>query len=646
MACFLIHFSLVLSFWNRSMRPILTKTALAVFLCSPFMVQQSYASEWSGSYSAGGQCYCVGELPGALSSTIVPTPIGGQTISQVCKRVGEGPGLLKASGLFNFPVYKDPQCGHGPYPVGSEPLDPGCLGSLDGKQKGCESAGSLWDLDLAFGKVAAPAAATPDLASETTAQGLIEKPVVSSVNVERASGQSKDGGDKKILKATIIKSPSTAASSFDPAKSVSSSESAKARKAFTGKTITIDGQRYLQAHSGVPAAGGEPGSRIILDDLLYLRDDAKLDPADLYQDRKQQKKTQSSTVKALPKTKQLNADNQATRRQIESKRALSLALEVQNTRSGSDPKPSLKPENSKLAAAQTAGQEERSASSQSLHAQAVAKANRMRQQQAQRDKRAALEASTKADDLTAQKAANQKAELDREALLQAEANEQALKTENAQRLAAEKKRQKSIDEATEQVKSKGSANARSVADAETPEPGSALLTALRLPADTRQSSRDFAYIEAMPVSYDVGGNGVLLEGSASSHTRFHYVGSVGATAEYQEVMVGAGYYLTPADADRLTVVLVAGLEYGNFELSDDQLSVDFTDSGVFLGASTRFVLNNRFELKGGLGYSTFFEGDAIIFGGGYYHINRQLDIVSRFEIGDNDLLGIGVRFYY
>jgi hypothetical protein len=206
-------------------------------------------------------------------------------------------------------------------------------------------------------------------------------------------------------------------------------------------------------------------------------------------------------------------------------------------------------------------------------------------------------------------------------------------------------RNRSVVEAASQVRP-GTAE---TADAIPAGTGTGFIDALRLPASVRASSRQFDYLEAMPVAFDVGGNGVMLEGSGSSQSRFHFIGRVGVTGDYQEVMAGGGYYLTPVRADRLTLVLLAGVEYGTFALVDEQvpgISVDFSDSGIYVGAASRVVLNNRFELKAGLAYSSFFEGDAMLFGGGYYHVTPRLDLVTRFEIGDNDLLGIGVRFYY
>lgn len=628
------------------MRPFLGKTSIAVLLCLPFSGQIAHASGWNGSYSAQGQCYCIGELSLTLSGKIVPTPVGGQTISQVCKRVGDGPELLRASGLFNFPVYEDPQCGNGPYASGEAPQDITCAGSLDGEGDSCEAVGPKWDLDQAFSKVSSSAAVQPLVENDTSIEGVLINPVVSSVEVENNKA---NVGEKKTLKATIIKSQSTAGNSFDPGESSPKNSNAIAIEAFTGKSVTLDGQRYLQANSEVPASGGKPGSRIILDDLVFLREDAFLDPSDLYQNEQKPSSAVTAAVKAEPKVAKPSADELATTRQIESKRTMLLALKAQNARR--DERVAIKAPAEAQLTLQT-----KIAATQKAELDRQADLN-VQAEQAQKDTQVLNEAETEQALLKAQaeqaqrekeislKADAEQVQKNKQALLNAEA-EQARKNREAQRLAAEKQRQKAVDGATAQVKPAGSVGSPSASDANSSDNVSTLLTALRLPPDVRQSARDFGYLEAMPVSYDVGGNGVLLEGSASSHTRFQYVGRLSVTAGYQEVMIGGGYYITPSVADRLTVVLVAGLEYGSFELSDDQLSVDFDDSGVYLGAATRIVLNERFELKGGVGYSTFFEGDPMLFGGGYYHINRRLDVVSRFELGDNDLLGIGVRFYY
>ena len=203
-----------------------------------------------------------------------------------------------------------------------------------------------------------------------------------------------------------------------------------------------------------------------------------------------------------------------------------------------------------------------------------------------------------------------------------------------------KNTQKQVSAANEELQN--SATENSVAQV-------GILSALKLPASVRSREDNFSYVEAMPANFDVGGNGVVLKGSTESHSRFHYVGRVAVTNTYQEVMIGGGLYLTPRVADRFTMVLQAGVEHGSFQLEDDQdssISVNYGSSGLYFGAATRMVVNRQMELRGGLGYSTFFKGDLKAFGGAYWHLTPHLDVVSRFELGDNDLLGLGIRYYY
>ena len=139
------------------MRPEFVKSAVALLVCGYLVSNAASASEahWVGSYSAQGQCFCVGDLETTVSSRIVPTPVGGQSVQQICQRLGTGPGLSSIDGLFNHPVYADAQCGHGPALSNAGEVSEDCAGSLDGKgdeSEFCQPIGPKWDLAVAFGK--------------------------------------------------------------------------------------------------------------------------------------------------------------------------------------------------------------------------------------------------------------------------------------------------------------------------------------------------------------------------------------------------------------------------------------------------------------------------------------------------------------
>lgn len=108
---------------------------------------------WVGSYSANGDCYCSEDIPASLSGRIVPTPVGGQTLAQVCRRLGDGPGLSLQDGRFSHPVYPDMQCGNGPAVSFASPDT--CQGqtALPADQGECNGTGPVWNIAAAYAAV-------------------------------------------------------------------------------------------------------------------------------------------------------------------------------------------------------------------------------------------------------------------------------------------------------------------------------------------------------------------------------------------------------------------------------------------------------------------------------------------------------------
>lgn len=645
------------------MRENLIQSTVALLVCSSFMAGKIHAAQWNGSYAAQGQCFCIGERERTLDGTIVPTPIGGQTVSQVCERIGEGPGLAMSDTLFNYPVYRDAQCGNGPFVGGRAAADPACAGSLDGKadsSDSCQPVGPEWDLVSAYASGPAMAAAKPvEQAGAETATADKTARLASAATTLSEDGSGKSDKDslindiltraaEEVSAQTSVAENATA----DPAEnSASTSESEQEEgssalpQGFTGKEVVIDGQRYLQASPEVPAASTQPGSRIILDGLVFLKFDDSMDPGLVYRGK-------AATESAEPEVAKAEPVKPVTRQ----------------TAAATDPAPVIKQE-------QAQAQADSDATNRQISLEIERRLEREREEKLRADAEKLRVAKAILDAQEARKQALERLEQEQGALQQGAdmAVSQAEPVEGEQNDRAEKipddersipglnqsvlvgvegnltdeTELDSVEQAVDQV---ADANVEETEVAlNSANSGTPSMSALKLPNTVRASAREFSYIEALPVNFDVGGYGMMLEGSAASHSRFQYLGRLGVASTYSEFMVGGGYYLTPLSADRFTMVLLAGVEHGSFSLSDKQnpaINVDYDDTGFYVGAATRFVLNERFELKGGVGYSSFFEGDATLFGGGYYHLTRQLDLVSRFELGDNDLLGIGVRFYY
>ncbi|MBX2880043.1 MAG: porin family protein [Granulosicoccus sp.] len=606
----------------------------------------------NGSYAANGQCYCLGEISPTVGGQIIPTPIGGQSIAQVCEKLGEGPGLELSDGRYNYPLYQDLQCGHGPFadPNAKQVRDSGCVGTLDHTYATCQGVGPRWDLQRAISVQPALAAAEPVSSpnskdSESSLSIPLEYSRLDALDIRKrvedreAQIRFQEKLSQKQELQSADKSESDAVTKLD-------------LESFEGITATIDGQRYLKARDGIGIIGGPPGSRIILDGQVYLKDDGYIDPADIYRNDATQ-----------------SAVNQLSEEQTNPDEALSGNTQLSET--GLNPDESLpdgnqlseqltNPEGSQASGTSIAIRDQSPESSEisdelsSTH-NARKKTMGVAKQQ--------LQAAMSDDQLLSNRVTEMETvdvvsdgvkpepvidEVLRKLRLAELAQQRKIETEikigsNAQ---LEPEEQEAVSEASKQVDtSDGSSDSMDAVAG-----GSAIASALRLPPSIHTTPTSFSYIEALPADFDFGGSGLMLEASAQSHQKFQYLGRIGIAGDYRKFFLGGGYYLTPARATRLKVVLLAGVEHGDYELRDEQLApgltFNATDSGWHVGAHTRLTVNSKFELSAGVGHSSFFEGDTQFFGGGFYHITKQLDLMSRFELGDNDLIGIGVRYYY
>lgn len=97
---------------------------------------------WADSYSTAGQCYCATTFDHEAADISVQTPQGIFTTSQICERIGPGPGI------GSNPVYNDLQCGHGPPNNAIDEVL--CPGRVDQGEAGCFILGPTWNLDVWF----------------------------------------------------------------------------------------------------------------------------------------------------------------------------------------------------------------------------------------------------------------------------------------------------------------------------------------------------------------------------------------------------------------------------------------------------------------------------------------------------------------
>lgn len=551
------------------MRPLLKLAS--IFCALGFVPVNVAAAEWTGSYATGSGCYCAGTLSSQLAHRMAPTPIGGQSIAQICGRVGSGPTLNKVDGRFNYPVYKDAQCGNGPFPAGTKPVDDSCAGTVEPGTDDCQAIGPLWDLQAAYSDESNVARASASVAANNN-------------SVKRATTKTSRYVDaQSIAKKPISEVPAAV------------ENVARARSGVAQRTVIIDGKTFREAPAGTPESGGLPGSRIVLDGLVFV---AVVDGEQIESPVETAPITRQPIAKVLPKKSE--EINRVRQEKLIADARKRLKLQESEAKQRSVPTAATVVRSDAAADTEQVEKVEVVETAKGVQKETVAK----------------------------------KLDVTENEVTQVASRKQRKQSNIPEKL-VETDRQNALEEAATTVASDSGKTSESV-----------FVNALRMPPATRTSSRDFSYLDAMPVSYDFGGAGMWLEGSAVGGSGVRYLARAGLANDYQEVMLGASWFMTPAKADRLTLVGTVAAEAGHFDFEAPDISTDYESMGMYLGIASRAVINDRFELRVGLGYSSFFEGDFTLDGGAFYHINRQLDVVSRFEIGDNDSLGIGVRYYY
>jgi len=417
------------------------------------LVVQAEASLWDGSYAAKGECYCVGELSRNIDSQILPTPVGGQSVAQICERVGDGPTLQKINGKFNYTVYPGAQCGHEPIPDTTITQSTDCIGHRGVIGEDCAGRGPQWNLAYAYSKKA------------KTSAGKVENSIVT-------------GGSRYIEPPTRNNSEA-------------------------------DGINRLASNTSVA-------------EIARVRSNAKKIP----------KRTPKVVVPE-------------TREQIRARQLIHL------------------------------------------------------------------------------EAARQRANL------------------------VTKPVQSYLSEQTEAATK---ASVESVADTTTTpavtKDALPTVAALKLPAEFSFGDPDFNYVEAAPVNYDFGGAGMSIAASKSSHNRMQYLVTAATAETYQEAALGVGMFFKPDESDRAMLIVRAGVEYGSLSFQNGAIKATHSDSGVFADITTKVAVTRQFKLQAGVSYSSFFEGDVIGIGAAFYQLTPKLDLTAKTEIGDNDLIGFGIRYHY
>lgn len=164
--------------------------------------------------------------------------------------------------------------------------------------------------------------------------------------------------------------------------------------------------------------------------------------------------------------------------------------------------------------------------------------------------------------------------------------------------------------------------------------------------ETETRTLSYTYAELRYLDTDGGGDGFRLRGSYALDENWLIVGGLtgvdyGRNVDATTLEIGAGYvYNFDNDFD-----LVGSLQFINSEV--DTRFGDADDNGFLLSAGARGLVTDEFELRGSINHVNLDNNDTYLELAGDYYFSDQLSAGASLEFaGDNDVLTIGVRFYF
>ena len=575
--------------------PLNTKTILALAVATTLSFSAIYSlkaqagsSAHPFSYEANGSCYCT-EFVGIsdFASTVLPTPVGGQTVTQICERLGEGPGLILKNGEYNHPAYSDAQCGHG---LQSDAGGESCsILDADGTTS-CGTAGSQWDLKAAYSTPAKTATtATESLAGNNATDNTTTLPALATASAGTSS--SNESAPVATNNTTVNRNASQAPGNSNSVQSI-----ANQLRAFNDAvTSNSDATPEVRETMTIVESSfrANPAAAILqqpqADDLKqpeatgYVIRDAQ--PENLYQSGIQIGIGNTYTMQdESPVVGPYTSNGNLTQEEILGfPELVTYPIPDKITRQTGDI--SVHTDNSVL--------EHR----QIIIIEQDGSARRMTQAEI-----AQLPLATKED----------------------------LSTESTVQTAV-------IDTEKEETPEPESAAAIS-----NPSASLSIPAAKQTSAHNWRSNLDYQYIGLAPTGYDFGGAGVEVEASASNHRGVSVIGSAGLADEYSEASLGLGFNFAPLRHRATDLVFNVGIETGQFDLG----ITDLEDTGGFIGGYIRTRPIGRLELTGGGRYSSYFDGDSVFIASGAFRITRQFNAFSKVEVGDNDQFSFGIRYFY
>ncbi len=592
-------------FRQRIYGPSSSKTASALVVTAIFSFSATYSlTGYAGnpahpfSYEADGNCYCTEFVAlSDIATMMLPTPIGGQTVKQICERLGNGPGLVLENGLYNHPAYADAQCGNN---LNAENSEKSCT-LLDAHgSSSCGKAGAKWDLKAAY---AAPVESTEALQTNTVASNTSTTIPATLPNL--ASNETVSNSEttpKKPFDTNLADITPAKPDSMVDQRLVAVAQQLREFNAIADNNNNNNNNNKLLQSGIGNTAQAEPVMTIVESSF-------KADPLSGAQE--------DTAIANIPEVKGYTIRD--AQPDIAYQTGIQLGMGNSESNNSTGGIISLETLETNLTQEDILGFPE--IESHPLPDQIIVKSGDISviSDNATLEHRQIIiiEQDGSARRMTQD-------EIARLPLANLENTEISV-TETAQSVAEEPVPAAAISNPDAIVSTRIS-NADNVSK----------------PIEIWTSSQDYTYIGLAPTGYDFGGAGVEVEASASNNKGFSLIGSAGVADEYSEASLGLGFYFAPFQHRTTDIVVNVGVETGQFDLG----ITDLEDTGGFIGGYVRTRPISRLELTGGGRLSSYFEGDTVFIASGAYRITPRINAFSKVEVGDNDQFSLGFRYFY
>lgn len=160
-----------------------------------------------------------------------------------------------------------------------------------------------------------------------------------------------------------------------------------------------------------------------------------------------------------------------------------------------------------------------------------------------------------------------------------------------------------------------------------------------------QQSPQWAYIEGGFIDFnpDSGSsdNGGFIGGSFPIFNNFHVIGEYDAVGDWSLWNAGFGWHGLLGDP----LDLFAEVTWRDIEFDDND--DDFSDNGAQYAAGIRWVLGQRFELKGTAAWADLDDSDAVFDAEAlFFMLDNRLGLGAAWEISDSDTLRLFLRWNF